>query len=575
MLATAPSNRADLDAAIATLRERKEAWARLPLAAKIAHLEGMRERAGACAGRWVAAAVRAKGLPPDSPLAGEEWLSGPWGVLNALNRLIESLRDVARWGAPRLPPGAVRARADGQVVVRVFPRSGYDRLLLSGISAEVWMEPGLTKEGLPGTMATFYRQPEPAGKVALVLGAGNIAAIAPLDVLHKLFAEGQVCLLKLNPVNDYLGPFLAEVFAAPIAEGFVRLACGGADVGAYLCAHDGIDEIHITGSDRTHDAIVYGPGPEGAARRERDAPLLGKRITSELGNVSPTIVVPGPWTAADVRFQAEQIATQKFYNAGCNCIAAQVLVTPGDWSQERALLDALRAVVRVLPDRPAYYPGSADRLADIAAHPRAELLSTPPAGPRVLIARLDPDDAGESCFTTEVFGGVLAQTSLPGTDPADYLRRAVRFCNERLAGTLGANLIVHPATGRALGPALDAALADLRYGCIGVNIWTGAGFLLAQATWGAYPGHTRDRIGSGIGSVHNSLLFGRAQKSVLRGPFRPFPRALLHGEATILPKPPWFVTHPRGAALGRKLVAFERAPGPRHLPGIFATALRG
>ena len=184
-------DRADLDAAVATLREHKDAWARLPIAAKIAHLEGMRERAWACAARWVAAAARAKGLPPDSPLVGEEWLSGPWGLLNTLNRLSESLRDVARWGAPRLPPGAVRTRPDGQVVARVFPRSGYDRLLLSGISVEVWMEPGVTPETLPETMATFYRQQEPAGRVALVLGAGNIAAIAPLDVLHKLFARGR------------------------------------------------------------------------------------------------------------------------------------------------------------------------------------------------------------------------------------------------------------------------------------------------------------------------------------------------------------------------------------------------
>lgn len=48
------------------------------------------------------------------------------------------------------------------------------------------------------------------GKLALVLGAGNVASIAPLDVLHKLFIENQVCLLKLNPVNDYLHDLLAR-----------------------------------------------------------------------------------------------------------------------------------------------------------------------------------------------------------------------------------------------------------------------------------------------------------------------------------------------------------------------------
>lgn len=55
------------------------------------------------------------------------------------------------------------------------------------------------------------------GKLALVLGAGNVASIAPLDVLHKLFIENQVCLLKLNPVNDYLHDLLAQALAPVIA----------------------------------------------------------------------------------------------------------------------------------------------------------------------------------------------------------------------------------------------------------------------------------------------------------------------------------------------------------------------
>jgi aldehyde dehydrogenase (NAD(P)+) len=356
-------------------------------------------------------------------------------------------------------------------------------------------------------MATWYRQPAPAGKVALVLGASNIAAIAPLDVLHKLITEGQVCLLKLNPVNDYLGPIMADIFAPLITDGYVRLASGGATVGAYLCAHDGIDEIHITGSARTHDAIVYGTGPAAADRKRRDEPLIAKRVTSELGNASPTIVVPGPWNAADLRYQAEHLATQKFHNAGFNCIASQVLVTPADWPQERPLLDALRAVTRVLPARAAYYPGSADRLAALVArYPQAESL-----GPgRALIPGRDPERADEACFSEEIFGGVLAQTSLPGRDPAAFLERAVYFCNESLHGTLGVNILIHPTTRRELGPAFEDAIAALRYGCIAVNAWTGVGFLLATATWGAYPGHTRADIGSGIGTVHNALLFSRA-----------------------------------------------------------------
>jgi acyl-CoA reductase-like NAD-dependent aldehyde dehydrogenase len=141
------------------------------------------------------------------------------------------------------------------------------------------------------------------GKVALVLGAGNIASIAPLDVLYKLIAEGQVCLLKMNPVNDYLGPFLEEAFRSLIAQGFVRIAYGGADVGAWLANHALVEEIHITGSARTHDAIVFGGGSEGAARKAKDEPVNRRRVTSELGNVSPTIVVPAPCRSSCCRLR--------------------------------------------------------------------------------------------------------------------------------------------------------------------------------------------------------------------------------------------------------------------------------
>ena len=80
-------------------------------------------------------------------------------------------------------------------------------------------------------------------------------------------------MLKFNPVNDfYTDPVFEEAFAPLIRDGFIRTVYGGADVGAYLCQHDGVDEIHVTGSDKTHDAIVYGVGDDGAARKAADDP---------------------------------------------------------------------------------------------------------------------------------------------------------------------------------------------------------------------------------------------------------------------------------------------------------------
>ena len=142
--------------------------------------------------RWVAAAVSA---PRASPRArrspARSGSSGPWALLYGLSQYIHTLAEIERHGRRALPPSAVRRARNGQVVVDVFPSSLYDRLLLSGVSGEVWMEPGVTPENLAEHMGGFYRQDKPVGKVALVLGAGNIASIAPLDVLYKLSPRGR------------------------------------------------------------------------------------------------------------------------------------------------------------------------------------------------------------------------------------------------------------------------------------------------------------------------------------------------------------------------------------------------
>jgi aldehyde dehydrogenase (NAD(P)+) len=229
-------------------------------------------------------------------------------------------------------------------------------------------------------------------------------------------------------------------------------------------------------------------------------------------------------------------------------------------------------MMQSIPAREPYYPGAAERRgAAVVAHPDAELIDTS----RALITGLDASSNEEYCFNHEFFSNVLSVTSLPGKTAADFLRAAVTFANEKVWGTLGVNLIIHPQTMKDLGPALDEAIASLRYGCIGVNAWIGVGFFLAETPWGAFPGNSRNDIRSGTGVAHNSLLFDKPQKSVVRQPFYPFPRNLLHGELHLSLKPPWFVTHKQEHTVGRRMARFEARPGWRHLPGIFLAALRG
>src|SRR5258708_35517819 len=121
-----------------------------------------------------------------------------------------------------------------------------------------------------------------------------------------------------------------------------------------------MEEIHITGSDKTFDTIVFGTGTEGAQRKAAHTPLLTKRITGELGNVSPVIVVPGPWSQSDLVYQAEHIVTSLTNNAGFNCNATRAIIQYATWERRRTLLEQIRKVLAQLPTRDAYYPGAQD-----------------------------------------------------------------------------------------------------------------------------------------------------------------------------------------------------------------------
>ena len=493
-------------------------WATLPVRDRIALLEEARARTHAVAPEWVALSAHAKGLTTGSYLAGEEWISGPWAVLYALNRYIRTLRKVER-GLPPLDPGSVESVA-GRLSARVFPHDLYDRILLPGVSARV----RLTNDTL--TFLDTDEQP----RTVLILGAGNISSIPVLDVLYKLLAENARCVVKLNPVNEYLRPVLENALAPFVQNQYVRFVSGDAAVGAALCTDDAIDEIHVTGSIATYEAIKTIAG--------------AKRITAELGSVTPTIVVPGDWSDRDLRFQAEHVATQKAHNAGFNCIAAQVLIVPEQWELKDRFLREIESVFSAMEQRPEYYPGADRRRAAFGGQ----------ASPLRTITRVDPHGA-PAAFETEAFCGLLFYVELPG-DPQTFLRDAVTFANERLYGTLGVNVIISPASERGMPETVASAVADLRYGCVAVNAWAGVGYFLTETPWGAW------RAGdSGTGVVHNAYLIARAEKSVVRAPFRP------------LTKPPWFVTNKEQATIGRLLCDFEAGRSPLKALRVIAAAL--
>ena len=561
------SSRREIDDALRDLVARKDDWTRLRVADKRAILGELVKDFSEVAELWAERCREAEGLPPHSSQAAEEWLAGPYMVLRNLKLLERSLAEIENDGQPRIP-GPVKTRDDGQVTAQVFPQTVYDNIFYTGVTAEVWMQPGVTAGNLAETQAVAYKVEEPRGAVSLVLGAGNVSSIGAMDLLYKLFAQNHVTILKMHPLNAYLGPILTEGFQALIDWGVLRIVYGGGDVGAYLTNHPDVDEIHITGSDKTVEAIVFGPGEEGQRRKAECRPKLEKPITSELGNVSAVIVVPGPWSDGDLEYHAENLVSTITNNAGFNCNATRVILQHESWPQRQGLLDAVRRQLSRVPPRKAYYPGADDRhAAFLAAHPGAETFGAATDGelPWTLISGLEPEAEDEICFHTEAFCGLTSETALTAESPAEFLARAVDFANDELWGTLNATLLVHPKSMKdpELARAVDRAIADLRFGTVAINCWAAVGYGLVITPWGAYPGQDVYDIQSGSGFVHNTLMFDRIQKTVVRAPFR------------VSPKPPWFPSHATAYPMAKKLTDFEADPSPWKLPGIFWEALRG
>jgi acyl-CoA reductase-like NAD-dependent aldehyde dehydrogenase len=557
-----------LDQAVAALVQRRREFARLPVAEKVALLRATAPLLADVSNQWVTAACLAKGIAVDSAMAGEEWLAGPAPTARNIRLLIDSLLEIGRNGRPPLGR-RVRTREDGRVEVEVLPVGGWDGTLYRGLSCWVRLQPGINEEGARQQQAAFYQQREPEGQVSLILGAGNVSSIPVMDVLFKMFVEGSVCLLKMNPVNEWVGPFLEQALAPLISRGFLRIVYGGAAEGEYLCQHRDVNDIHITGSDKTHDRIVWGaPGADQERRKRQAAPLLAKPITSELGNVSPVAIVPGKFTDKELWFQARNLCTMLVNNGSFNCNGAKVLITARGWPQGDRFLDLFRKALGQARTRAAYYPGARQRYDEMVAGREQVQYFGQPEGERLpwaFISQVDSSRADERLFSVEAFCGVLAHTEIGEADPASFLSTITSFCNDRLWGTLNAAIIIDPRSEAdpTIARALDVAVTELRYGTVAINLWPAVGYGTVSPPWGGHPSATLANIQSGLGWVHNTFMLGGIEKSIVRGP------------VVLAPKPAWYYDNRMCNIIGQRLAAFEGSGSALRIPPLVWAALRG
>ena len=549
----------ELDRKLARLEAHRLAWVALSAPKRAAMLRACMQSLLLVADEWVDRACEVKGYAAGSQGQGEEYLGGTLATMRNLRLYAEALE---AGGQPALPK--TWQRPDGQWVARVFPQNLLDRAQLTGITCDVWIEPG--KEPTQGQL---YRDKAGGqvgqGGVCVVLGAGNQSSIPPMDVLYKLVVDDEVCILKMNTVNEALGPLIGKALKPLVDSGFLELAYGGITEGKHLTDHELVTSIHITGSARAHDAIIWGPGEEGVRNKEAGTPRLDKHISSELGCVSPVLVVPGPWTDKQLDYQARQVASMLVYNCGFNCNGARLIVMAKGWAHRDRFEALVKEKLSASPRRRAYYPTAQAIREDFSSRYQvSEFGSGQIDGdmPWTVLEGVGTEE-GEYALSNEPWCGIFSFVDLDATSAEDFITAAVPFANDRCWGTLSINILVDAKTEKALGSAFDKAVAALCYGSIAINCWSGLNYGLVNPTWGAFPGHPLDDIESGQGVVHNGLLLDHPQKSVVRAPF------------VIAPTPAWFTDHKNNVTLGKRMTAFEANPGWLKMPGIAMAAFKG
>lgn len=520
----------EIDDALEILAANKTHWANLNIQKKINILNEIMEDMQSIADRWVEAGIKFQGLQNNSYGVGEKSLI--LAIVYRVVRLLrQSLKDIQKTGNPRIP-GPVSKRANGQFTAKVFPQNLYDRIAMQGYSAELWMKPEANVEDGHPYQASFYHQENKDGKTALVLGVGNVSAIVVADFMYKLFVEGKVVLLKPNPVNEYYGPLIEAGFNALIKRNFMRVVYGGGKEGAYLVNHPLVNEIHMTGSEKTFENIVFGHGDEGEKRKRERSPKITKPITAELGNISPVIVVPGPWDESDIKAQAAKLGSWLSVNAGYGCLTPRLIINWKQWDQREEFTGSIVDFLSQIQTRKAYYPGTIEiHNRFVTEHPEALELGETPDGylPWTLIPDVNAENKKDICFRQEAFCSLFAETSLNAESVEEFIEKAVDFANDILWGTLVSSIIVHPKSMKdpRIAVAVERAIEKLRYGTVVVNQWGVVAYLLMTTSWGSYPGQDINDVQSGIGTVNNLLMFEDIQKAVVRCPFKEKPDPFL------------------------------------------------
>ena len=525
----------DIDRFITTLRTKSKEFNSISNVQLASMLEETISNIKEVAFFWATICSDNKGTTK-TPAEGEEWLGGPFASVLATQYYIKSLTN---------DDDLVEKKYNSEEnSYKVFPNSFTERITFPFIDAKVIFNKSMSFEDI-NKYRGFSKRYDIDPSITLVLGAGNFSSIPYLDVLYHLITRKSVILLKLNPVNEYLKPVFEKVFQSFIERGYIIVTTGNIDESKYMANHPGINNIHLTGSDKTFEDIVYGRELTEKERKSKSlSKINNKPITSELGNVTPIIIHPGKWSTSDIKYQARKIVTAKLNNNGFNCIAAQVVVLPDGWGQTETLIKFVKHYMSKAKERKAYYPESIERLEKLEkdkGYERVNALSC-------VTPHLTREIKAYSKFEIdEVWSSTIYFKKIEYTSIEDFANKAIDYCNDELWGNLGVSVIIKDHDRKFNKHITNLYIDKLNYGTVAINEWAAIGYIIPQLPWGGFPGNRDNDIQSGQSVVHNSMLFESPLKGVVNTKFR----------ISRIIDPPWFVTNKKARRLFRNLTYYQ------------------
>lgn len=521
-----------IDQSLAELKANQQRWAQdYPIAKRIELLKETLGNILTYEGEWVNDDLIARHIPHEHWDVVYSIFTGPCMAAAITKLFIEILGKLKKHGGTK--PFATMKQSGDRVIVHSYPRNIKERLLMFGLRGEIRLQKGTKVNDLDSLQAIAYKDPSYQGGVSLILGAGNASSLTINDLYQKLFVEKKVAIVKCNPLMEYMGPLLEKVLEPFIREGFVRVVNGGEEEGKYIANHPLVDDIHITGSDKTFESIVYGTGEEGLKNKAADRRINPRPVTGELSNVTPVIIVPGNWRKYDFDYQADNILYMLAAGIGYTCTSMRVLILPKYWNGSQKLIEKLKEKMSTAEQACNYYPGTKGTIEEaLAIYPnswRSGHLDNSNQ-PWIMAENLDPN-AEEVAFYHEFWGAFFCQTFIDGANKEEYLANAVKFANEKLWGTLSCAIIIDSKSQKLMrkNKSLLKAIDELKYGTVALNTTPALFAFMATSPWGGYPGAQYNDIQSGNGFVTNPFMLEKIEKSVISAPF------IMH------PRPFWFI----------------------------------